>query len=509
MGDSRPNVVVLAMDKVGHATAVELSSSCKISLLDCSDHSEYRVVRCEQGRGNTIESRESTDLARTEAALTTFFEETPGCDALVVIAGAPEQDDWLGQVSAFQESFSREFFLPLVAVKAALARMTAAGTGRIVMVLPRSGLFADDRHASASCAHWALRRVCQSLRAEAEASHIGVHLTFAPERRPNGSPATTFSAYEIKELAANLARLLEAHGDDVTGVCTYDRLLYVKRQLFPNGGKAPIQRDRNTASEKRGERARPRSALITGASSGLGRELARRYASHVDVLHLVARNTPALEELRRELTTSGRCDVRLANVDLADPVATAHYAAQLECTDALVNCAGFSVVGPIAQIPLEWFKKNMAVNFLAPVILTYAALNGQNKPRHIVNVLSTTAVAGRKGHGCYSATKAALWAFTQMLRGAVPAEVHVLEAIPATFTSDFARNTVKVAAGRGEPRAEQAGQDTRHGVTSAMVAERIESALGRGDKRVYVPFNARLFLSLEALVPALFRRLFQ
>jgi hypothetical protein len=96
-----------------------------------------------------------------------------------------------------------------------------------------------------------------------------------------------------------------------------------------------------------------------------------------------------------------------------------------------------------------------------------------------------------------------------MLRGTAPADVKVLEAIPATFASDFAQNTVKVGARREKPRGEQAGPDTRHGVTSAMVADRIENAARRGDRRVCVPFNARLFLSLEALSPALFRKLFK
>jgi len=509
MGNSGPNVVVLALDEVGHATAAELSSAHKTVLLDTSTPGGFRVMRFEQGQSYTIESRESIDVAQIETAITTFFEKEPACDTLIVIAGAAGQREWLSHVSAFQATFARDFFLPLVALKGALPRMMTTGGCKIVVVLPRSGLLVDDRHAAATCAHWALRRICQSLRAEAKPHHIDVRLMFAPQRRQNGSATTLSSAYEADALADDLARVLEADGDGADRVRRCDRLRYVKRQLFPNGRAAHEQPDRNGPSQEPENEARPRSAVITGASSGLGRELARRYAPQVDALHLVGRNTEALEALRRELAQYGRCDIRLGSVDLADPVATADFAAQLECTEALINCAGFSVVGPIAEIPLEWFKANMAVNFLAPVILTCAALKGQTRPRQIVNVLSTTAIAGRKGHGSYSATKAALWAFTQMLRGAAPQGVKVLEAIPATFASDFAHNTVKVGGKRDRPRAEPAGQDTRHGVTSAMVAERIESAVRRGDRRVYIPFKAHLFLSLEALAPALFRRLFK
>ncbi len=509
MRDSEHSVVVLAMDKVGCATATKLSFARQILLMDCSDASAFRAVRFERGRSCLIESCESTCLAHTEAAVAALLEKVPESNTLVVIAEASGGDDWPGQVSAFQRSFERDFFLPLMAVKAVLPRMAATGAGKIIMVLPRSGLFADLRNASATCAHWALRRVCQSLRVEVKPRRIDVHLLLAPEQRQNGSQAAKPGVDEAQRLSADLTRILSTAGDDTAGLHTLDRLRYVRRQLFPDGFGVNKCWSRRRQSVPPTQQAGPRSAVITGASSGLGSELARRYAPHVDVLHLVGRDTSAMNELRKELTTTGQCDIRIDNVDLADPTATADYAAQIECTEALINCAGFSVVGEIADVSLEWFRKNMAVNFFAPVVLTCAALGRQAQPRHIVNVLSTTAVAGRRGHGCYSATKAALWAFTQMLRAAVPTEVHVVEAIPATFASGFARNTVKVAAGQSKPHSERSSQGNGHGVTSAMVAEKIEDGMRRGRERIYVPFNARVFLSLEAVAPALFRKLFK
>jgi short-subunit dehydrogenase len=509
MRDSEPSVVVLAMDQVGYATATKLSFARRILLMDCSDASAYRAVRFERGQSCLIESCESTCLAHTEAAVAARLEKTPESDTLIVIAGASGGDNWPGQVSAFRRSFEREFFLPLMAVKAVLPRMAATGAGKIVVVLPKSGLFADPRNASATCAHWALRRVCQSLRVEVKPRNIGVHLVFESEQRRNGSQAATPSVPEVERLSADLTRVLSATGADTVSLHTLDRLRYMRRQLFPEGIGVNRRWSRRRQSVQPTPQAGPRTAVITGASSGLGSELARCYAEHVDVLRLVGRDISALSELREELTTTGQCDVRIDSVDLADPTATADYAAQLEYTDILINCAGFSVVGEIIDISLEWFRKNMAVNFFAPVALSCAALGKQAKPRRIVNVLSTTAVAGRRGHGCYSATKAALWAFTQMLRAAVPPGVHVVEAIPATFASGFARNTVKVAAGQSKPHSERSSQGNGHGVTSAMVAEKIEDGIRLGRERICVPFNARLFLFLEAVTPALFRRLFK
>lgn len=502
MDNGGNNLVALALDEAGCATAEKLSSQRRILLMDCSDSSVFRAVRYERGQASVVESRASSGLTQAETAVAAFLEKTPGCDTLIVLAGTSPLDDWLRRVAAFEQSFAREFFLPLVAVKAVLPRMMAQKAGRIIVALPKSGLLADSRSAPATCAHWALRRVCQSLRAEMGAHGISVHLAFSHERRPNGMNGT-FDGHGPEELAADLAHMLAASGNEgATMVRRGDRLLYAKRQLFPLG----------SASDGNGHHAepgKPRTTVITGASSGLGRELARRCAPHVDILQLVGRNMQALEELRRELARVRSCEVHLAGVDLADPLATADFAKRLECTDTLINCAGFSVVGRITDVPLDLFRKNMAVNFLGPVVLTCAALAQPTVPRRIVNILSTTAVAGRKRHGSYSATKAALWAFTQMLRDVVPAGVQVVEAIPATFASDFARNTVAIATGPGKPRAEQSARGTRHGVTSAMVAEKISNAMRRGNRRVYVPFNARLFLSLEAVAPSLFRRLFK
>jgi len=509
MGTGENNVIVLALDKVGCATAEMLSSEHQILLIDCSDPGSYRLVRYERGRNEVVEARGSADLAQTETAIATCVDRTSDYATLVVLAGMPELDDWVTQASVFAQWFSREFFLPLAAVKAVLPRMMARRAGKIVVILPSSGLVTDARSAPATCAHWSLRRVCQSLRTEMEPHKVAVRLAFTPGRRRNGTSATS-GLHAPETLVADLTQILEATGND-GGVTLRpgDRVRYAKSQLFSRGGGADGNGRHDGSGQPQGERTRPRSAVITGASSGLGRELARRCAAHMDVLHLVGRNMPAMEELRRELTRIGPCEVCLARVDLADLTATAEYAAQLECTEALINCAGFSVVGRIGDVPLDEFKNNMAVNFLAPVVLTCAALGRRAVPKRIVNVLSTTAIAGRNRHGCYSATKPALWAFTRMLRDAVPAGVQVVEAIPATFTSEFARNTVKFTTERKGPHAEHSGLDTRHGVTSAMVAEKIENAIRRGETRVCVPFNARLFLSLEAVAPALFRTLFK
>jgi short-subunit dehydrogenase len=229
----------------------------------------------------------------------------------------------------------------------------------------------------------------------------------------------------------------------------------------------------------------------------------------LEKLYLVGRNEASLEELREEITLASPCQVQVARLDLASGEAIVEFASGVNDADLVINCAGFSVVGQVKDVPLEMFRKNMAVNFLGPVILTCEFLKKPVKPRVVVNVLSTTAVAGRRMHGCYSSTKAALWAFTRILRRVTSPEICVLEVLASTFASRFANNTIRVG-GPGHKRETVSTRAGRgRGLTSRAVADKIYEAVQTGREYVFVPFAARLFLALETTAPSAFGRLFK
>ena len=89
----------------------------------------------------------------------------------------------------------------------------------------------------------------------------------------------------------------------------------------------------------------------------------------------------------------------------------------------------------------------------------------------------------------------------------------MVEVLPATFASQFTENSIRVnSANSGQPwgnRASQSGGQNSHGLTSEVVALKIQRAVKEGREYVFVPFEARLFLTLEAVAPRLFRRLFK
>jgi NAD(P)-dependent dehydrogenase (short-subunit alcohol dehydrogenase family) len=159
------------------------------------------------------------------------------------------------------------------------------------------------------------------------------------------------------------------------------------------------------------------TALITGASRGLGLALARALAARHWRLVIDARGAPALEAARREL--AALTDVTALVGDVGDE---RHRRALVSAAgariDALVNNA--SILGPSPQPPLDAYPLDVlenvfAINALAPLRLIQLALPAMPDGARIVNVTSDAAVEAYEGWGGYGASKAALEQLTQVL----------------------------------------------------------------------------------------------
>src|ERR1700689_2545477 len=98
------------------------------------------------------------------------------------------------------------------------------------------------------------------------------------------------------------------------------------------------------------------TVLITGASSGIGLELAKCFAADGCRLILVARNTPALEKLAGELRAKNKIEAIVLTADLSLPETPKRIFQELSTrkipVDVLVNNAGFGLQGPFAELPL-------------------------------------------------------------------------------------------------------------------------------------------------------------
>lgn len=163
------------------------------------------------------------------------------------------------------------------------------------------------------------------------------------------------------------------------------------------------------------------TALITGASSGIGRELAHLFARDGYNLVLIARNRSKLESLARELRSQNEVQVTVLVQDLVDPSTPGEIVRQLAdrsiTVDVLVNNAGTQVYGEFAKADLEAQLALIQVNIGALIALTHLLLPGMIRRGRgrILNVCSTGSFAPGPLNAVYCATKASVLSFSQAM----------------------------------------------------------------------------------------------
>ena len=165
-----------------------------------------------------------------------------------------------------------------------------------------------------------------------------------------------------------------------------------------------------------------RTAIITGASRGLGRALAGALAERGWRLIIDARDEDALEVARAELAQHAEV------LAVAGDVADAWHRGRLlwlagERIDLLVNNAstlGAAPLPALADYPLDELERALAVNVVAPLALVQLALPRMPAGARIVNVTSDAAVEAYEGWGGYGATKAALEQLSAVLAAERP-----------------------------------------------------------------------------------------
>jgi NAD(P)-dependent dehydrogenase (short-subunit alcohol dehydrogenase family) len=167
-----------------------------------------------------------------------------------------------------------------------------------------------------------------------------------------------------------------------------------------------------------------RTALITGASRGLGLALARRLASQGWQLILDARGETALEDARQELARQTRVIAIPGDVtNAAHRSDLARAAQELGGLDALVNNA--SVLGPspqpfLLEYPLDALEHVYRTNVIAPLALIQAAQRAFKPGMRILNITSDAGIEAYEGWGGYGSSKAALEQLSNILAAEHP-----------------------------------------------------------------------------------------
>jgi len=186
----------------------------------------------------------------------------------------------------------------------------------------------------------------------------------------------------------------------------------------------------------------PRSWLVTGCSSGIGRELALELIRRGEKVAVTARNPAAVADLvalAPKNTVALRLDVTCPD-EIAAAVAAA--TAAFGVIDVLVNNAGSGHIGRLEELSLEAVRGQFETNFFGAVALIKAVLPGMRRRRagQIVNISSVAGLIGFPRLGAYCATKFALAGLTESLAGEVAGvgvKVSIIELGP--FATNFSK----------------------------------------------------------------------
>jgi short-subunit dehydrogenase len=242
--------------------------------------------------------------------------------------------------------------------------------------------------------------------------------------------------------------------------------------------------------------------LITGASSGIGRAVARALARENARLVLVARRQKLLQELAGELTRASFMTLDLRYRDqVADMIRRTKE--EFGRIDILINNAGFGFYGSVENAPQSIVREIFDLNFEAPLLacqLAIPIMRAQGSG-HIINVSS---VAGKRGlplSGIYCATKFALQGMSESLRVEVKdAGIDVSIISPAATASEFGDS---IRYGDVTEKFRAAGPVQ----TAEQVAETIVRCIKNPKAEVYPNRASRLLVWVNALAPSLVDRI--
>ena len=225
--------------------------------------------------------------------------------------------------------------------------------------------------------------------------------------------------------------------------------------------------------------------IVTGASSGIGKETALAFGRAGARVVMVARRAELLQQLA---AANPQLQLRPFPADITQPDAAAEIVAitfrEFGRIDILVNNAGLGLRGPVADMNMADARRVMEINFFAVLHCTQAVLPVLRRQQHgqIVNVSSILGVIATPQHAIYSASKFAVRALSDSLRLEVARDgIDVISILPGYTDTPFFANQIRY----GGP---ERSHTRLHGQSPAHVAQVILRACRHRRREVTLSF---------------------
>jgi short-subunit dehydrogenase len=247
-------------------------------------------------------------------------------------------------------------------------------------------------------------------------------------------------------------------------------------------------------------------AFITGASSGLGLELARALGADGWTLGLFDRNVERLARVEADMSAAGLTVLAYpGDVTLADEltVAVNSFAATYDGLDVMINNAGVAGSGTLMEVPLEDWRWIIDINLMGVVHGARAAIPHlqRNGSGLLINIASAAAFASAPGMISYNATKAAVLSLSETLSGELStAGTQVSVVMPTYFQTSLLESFRGSAIAREQ--AVQLMQDSAY--PAADVARAVLAQAGAGETYIVLPAAARTLWRLKRWMPRFF-----
>ncbi|MBT5901299.1 MAG: glucose 1-dehydrogenase [Opitutaceae bacterium] len=159
-----------------------------------------------------------------------------------------------------------------------------------------------------------------------------------------------------------------------------------------------------------------KTAVITGAGSGIGAAIAKAFAQHGASVHVLDRTEPAGQAVVADIVAAGG-NATFASLDVSDSIAVAAFAASIASPDILVNNAGIGHVGDILTSTAEDLDRLHAVNVRGPFNLCHAFVPGmiERGSGSVINLASVGGIVAVRDRVAYTTTKFAVVGLTKAL----------------------------------------------------------------------------------------------